>query len=75
MEIQACRDKMLRFETEENSECIKEHPGFNEIVFLNLYPTAQFLKEPGYEVAQFPGFNQSRSSSLRSLGKETEALE
>ena len=31
MEIQACRDKMFRFETEESSKCIREHRGFNEI--------------------------------------------
>ena len=46
MEIQACRDTMLRFETEENSKCIKKHSGFNEIVFLNLYHTAQL---PGFK--------------------------
>ena len=31
MEIQAGRDTMFRFETEEKSKCIKEHPGFNKI--------------------------------------------
>ena len=51
MEIQACRDKMYRFETEEESKCIREHPGFNEIVLNEwvLEHTALGLKTKGHK--------------------------
>jgi hypothetical protein len=51
MEIQACRDKMYRFETEEESKCIREHPGFNEIVLNEwvLEHAALGLKTKGHK--------------------------
>ena len=40
MEIQACRDTMLRFETEEKRKCIKEH---KHSMRLYSIPTAFLL--------------------------------
>ncbi len=62
MEIQACRDKIYRFETEEESKCIREHPGFNEIVLNKwvLEHAALGLKTKGHKSYACMYFNKDK---------------